>query len=78
MRANRFQLNMDKTEFMWCTTTRRQHQLPAAEVTVGPHQVTPSTSVRDLGIFLDSDLVMRTQVLRTTVSRCKTVQTVKP
>jgi len=78
MRANRFQLNMDKTEFMWCTTTRRQHQLPAAEVTVGPHQVTPSTSVRDLGIFLDSDLLMRTQVLRTTVSRCKTVQAVKP
>ena len=69
MRANRLQLNMDKTEFMWCTTTRRQHQLPAAEVTVGPHQVTPSKSVRDLGIFLDSDLVMRTHVLRT-VSRC--------
>ena len=31
--------------------------------------VTPSTVVRDLGIFLDSDVSMRAQVSRT-VSRC--------
>ena len=69
MRTNRLQLNMDKTEFMWCTTTRRQHQLPVVEVTVGTNKVTPPMYVRDLGIFLDSEIVMRTHVLRT-VSRC--------
>ena len=32
MHSNRLQLNSDKTEFLWCTTsrrgTRRQHRLP--------------------------------------------------
>jgi hypothetical protein len=69
MRSNRLQLNMDKTEFIWCTTSRRQHSLPTTNIKVGSTQVTPSTSVRDLGIFIDSDLVMRTHVQRT-VSRC--------
>jgi len=27
MRSNRLQLNSDKTEVLWCTTGRRQHQL---------------------------------------------------
>jgi len=67
MHAKRLQLNMDKTEFMWCT--RLQHQLPVADVAIGAHQVTPSTSVRDLQISLDSDLAIWTHVLRT-VSRC--------
>jgi len=60
---------VDKTEFMWCTTSRRQHHLPTTNIKVGSTQVTPSTSVRDLGILIDSDLVMRTHVQRT-VSRC--------
>ena len=63
------QLNMDKTEFMWCPTTHRQHRLPVDEVLVCTHKVTPSSSVHDLKIFVDSDLVMRTNALRT-VSRC--------
>lgn len=60
---------MDKTEFMWCTTARRQHHLPTTSITVGSILVTPSTSVRDLGIYIDADLVMRTHV-QSTVSRC--------
>ena len=69
MRSNSLQLNMDKTEFMWCTTSRRQHHLPTTNIEVGSTQVTPSTLVSDLGIFIDLDLVMRTHVQRT-VSRC--------
>ena len=60
---------MDKTEFMRCTTSRRQHHLPTTNIKVGSTHVTPSTSVRDLSIFIDSDLVMCTHVQRT-VSRC--------
>ena len=71
MRSNRLQLNMDKTEFMWCTASRPQHHLPTTNIRVGSTQVTPSTSVCDLGIYIDSDLVMRTHVQRT-VSRCFT------
>ena len=69
MRSNRLQLNMDMTEFTWCTTSRRQHHLHTTNIKVGSTPVTPSTSVRDLGIFIDSDLVMRTHVQRT-VLRC--------
>jgi len=38
-------------------------------LTVGSSTVSPVSSVRDLGIFVDSDLVMRTHVCQT-VSRC--------
>ena len=65
MSSNRLQLNATKTEILWCTSSRRQHQLPVTQLTVGNHQVTPVTSVRNLGIYMDSDLSMRTHVIRT-------------
>ena len=64
MRANRLQLNTSKTEILWFATSR-QHQIPTTAVRVGADTVTPTTSVRDLGIYIDSDLSMRTQVTRT-------------
>jgi hypothetical protein len=42
--------------------------LVVATIRVGSDFVTPSTSVRDLGIFLDSDASMRTHVRRTVSS----------
>ena len=72
MRSNRLQLNMDKTEFICCTTTRRQHRLvtpTTANIAAGSHQVTPSMSVRDLGNIIDMDLVRRMHVLQA-VSHC--------
>jgi hypothetical protein len=59
MRSNRLQLNMDKTELLWCTTARRLHQLPTTTIRIGPDQIEPSSSVRILGIQIDSDLTMR-------------------
>ena len=65
MRANRLQLNSSKTKIVWCTTSRRQHCLPAAAIKVGTDYIHPSTCVRDLGIYIDSDVSMHTQVTRT-------------
>jgi hypothetical protein len=65
MRCSRLQRNTAKTEIMWCSTSRRQHQLPTTAVRVGNDFVAPSTSVRDLGIFLDSDVSMKTHVRKT-------------
>jgi len=59
IRANRLQLNTSKTDLLWCTTARRQHQLPSTALRVGDDFVRPSTSVGDLGIYLDADLSMR-------------------
>lgn len=69
MRANRLQLNTAKTEILWCSTSRRRHQLPTAAVRAGSDHVTPSSTVRDLGIFIDSDVAMKSHVSRT-VSGC--------
>ena len=68
-KSNRLQLNPDKTEAMWCTTSRRRHQLSSTEISIVGAPVIPAQSVRNLGIYIDADLIMRTHVQRT-VSRC--------
>ena len=69
MRSNRLLPNPDKTEFLWCATSRRQHQLPASPLLIDGCSVNPVTSARDLGIYIDCDLSMWTHVKRT-VSMC--------
>jgi len=69
MRSNRLQLNATKTEVLWCASTRRQGQLPDVPFTVGSDVVKPVRSVRNLGIYLDSDVSMRTHISRT-ISSC--------
>jgi Reverse transcriptase (RNA-dependent DNA polymerase) len=65
MQSNRLQLNADKTEVHWCATGRRQHQLPTATFSIDGVPVVPVSSVRNLGVFIDADLVMRTRMRRT-------------
>jgi len=69
MKSNRLQLNADKTEVIWCSSSRRQHQIPATPLVVGSEAVSPVTSVRDLGIYIDSELSMHMHVSKT-VSAC--------
>ena len=60
MHSNRLQLNSDKTEeVIWCTTGRRQHQLPTNALSIGGVPVAPFTSVKNLAIFIDAKLVVR-------------------
>ena len=69
MQSNRLQLNDNKTKFMWCTTDRCQHRLPAVgPTTISSFSVTPTSAVRDPGVY-DSDLSVRSYVRRT-VSCC--------
>ena len=69
MHSNRLELNSDKTEVLQCTTGWQQHQLSTTALLIDGVQVTPVTSIRNLDIFIDSDLVMQSHVQRT-VSRC--------
>jgi len=69
IRSNRLQLNTAKTEVIWCSLTRRQHQIPQSPLVVGSDAVVPVRVVRDLGIYLDCDMMMRTHVAKT-VSSC--------
>ena len=65
MMANRLQLNPVKTEVLWCSSVRRQHQIPVGPVRVGGTSVLPVSAVRDLGVFIDADVTMSTHVTAT-------------
>ena len=69
MRCNQLQLNPGKTELLWCSTDRRRHRLPTSALAIGSTSVPRVSTVRDLGILVHCDLVMRTHVCRT-VSYC--------
>src|SRR6218665_1733221 len=62
MRSNRLRLNPEKTDFLWCATRRRCIHLDTGELSVCGALIRPSTSVRDLGVLLESDLSMRRHV----------------
>ena len=49
------------------TTARRQRQLPTSPLLIDGCSVSPVKSVRDLGIYIDSDLTMQTHVKRTDI-----------
>ena len=64
-RITNLTLTTYKTELLWCATARRQHQLlPRTALRIGPDDITPTTTVRDLGIFIDAILSMRSHVQR--------------
>jgi len=65
LKANRLQLNPTKTEVLWCASSRRQHQIPTGLVRVGDALVSPVTAARDLGVYIDAGVTMRTQVINT-------------
>ena len=52
---------------MSCTMARLDlhHQLPRSAFRIGPHDIIPSMTVRDLGIFIDADLIMRSHIQQT-------------
>ena len=63
MRSNRIiQLNTDKTEVMWCASTRKLPQLPSHSLSVTGALVCPVNAVRDLGVFINNDLGAATHV----------------
>jgi len=45
MRSSRLQLNTAKTEVIWCSSSRRQDQIPQVAVRVGNDSVMPASSV---------------------------------
>ena len=65
MRANRLQLNPSKTEVLWCASSRRQHQIPTQPLRIGDSGISPVSSVRDLGVYVDSDVTMTVHVTAT-------------
>jgi len=63
MAANRLLMNSDKTEALWCSSGRRQHQIQTRPVRVGSASVQPVATVRNLEVYLDADATMRAHAL---------------
>jgi len=72
MRSNQLQLNTAKTEVTWYSLSWRQNQIPQTAMTTGSDYVMPSSSVRNLGIYINCDASLKTCVYGT-VSRCFSV-----
>jgi hypothetical protein len=70
--SNRLQLNLDKLKLLWFTTPRRLSQLPTRTVSPDGYNVMPSSSVRNLGVFFDSDLSLHCHIY-VTESHCLAV-----
>jgi hypothetical protein len=62
MRCNRLHLNVDNTELFWFSTPRLLLKLPASAIPLGGHDIIPSTSARNLGVYFDVNLSMRRHV----------------
>jgi len=56
MRSNRLKVNPAKTDLIWFATSRCQQQLVRHPLSFGEATIRPSTTVRDLGVILDSEL----------------------
>ena len=64
MRDDKLYLNDDKTEFLIIGTERQLTKVSVDEMMVGQADVTPVSSVRNLGAWLDSHLDMSTHVTK--------------
>jgi hypothetical protein len=62
MRSHRLQLNTSKTEFIWCCPSRRRRHIPDGDFHVGTGQVEPVSAARNLGVFVDGELSMRSHI----------------
>ena len=61
-KSNRLQINPSKTEFIWCTTARREKTFDREPFRLGDTTVETSTSVRNLVACIDSDMSMTTHI----------------
>jgi len=69
MQAKRLQLNATKTEQLWCAPPRQQDYLPNTPLPIGSDTIQLVRCVRNLGIYIDSDLSMKNHVSKA-VSNC--------
>jgi hypothetical protein len=69
MSSNRLRLNPDKTEFIWFASPHHMRDIPTDGISVSDANITPSTTVRSLGVQLDGSLTLRSHV-SSVVSSC--------
>ena len=62
MKSNQLKLNLSKSEFVWCATTRRLHLADMTPFHLDDGDVTPALSIRNLGAYFDANMDMATHI----------------
>ena len=65
---------------MWCSSSRRQHQIPIGLVSIGNTSVLTVKSVRELGVHINSDVTLTTHVtaiVRTCFAMLRRIRSVR-
>ena len=62
MKANQMKLNSSKTEINWFSTCRSICKLPNQPVRMLNDHIIPSDSVKNLGVYFDKNLSMKTHI----------------
>jgi hypothetical protein len=62
MSQNKLKLNDDKTEFLVLSSSRQQHKIPEASLSIGSATIARSKTARNLGVIFDSTLSMESHV----------------
>jgi hypothetical protein len=62
MAQNKLKLNNDKTELLTISSSRQQNKIIPTTLTIGNDIVSPSTTARNLGVILDSNLQLDTHI----------------
>ena len=62
MESNSFKLNRSKTEAIWFSSLRKVNKLPTKQIRILDTFISPSESVKSLGVFTDRDLSMNSHI----------------
>ena len=72
MASNRLKLNPSKTEVIWLGSSRRLKHCPMDALNIAGVSIKPSSYVRDLGVYVDGDLLLEASHLSTLPARAFT------
>jgi hypothetical protein len=64
MKSNQLELNPAKTEFLWCASRRRLHQIDDSPLLVDDAVINPAVVVRNLGVQMDRVLSLTSHISR--------------
>jgi len=67
IRSNRLPTQRNQ-DWIWCATPRRLPLLPVTPIRVSSEIISPSSSVHDLGVYIDADMLVRTHVAKIAAS----------
>ena len=62
MESNSLKLNRSKTEAIWFSSLRKMNKLPTKQIRILDTFISPSESVKSLGVFMDKDLSMSSHI----------------